>query len=133
MGALSPHFLLPKICFRGQLDFFRGLWYVIRGNKDTKGEVYMKKTDYDYLMLFSSPTCPQCRGLKQSLKKTGLEYEESADYDTYNIDHLPTLILMEAKKYHRHEEAKRHVGFMTENELNEFVKGSSCGRRIELE
>ena len=93
----------------------------------------MNKCDLDYLILFSSPTCPQCRGLKQSLKETGLEYEERDDYDEFNIDHLPTLILMEAKKYHKHEEQKRHVGFMTVDELNEFVKHSSCGRRITVD
>ena len=90
----------------------------------------MKKTDFDYLILFSSPSCPQCRGLKESLKKTGLEYEESDDYDTYNVTELPTLVFMEAKKNHRHEEKKRHVGFTTVDELNEFVKLSSCGRRM---
>jgi len=59
-----------------------------------------------------------------------LEYEERDDYDEFNVDHLPTLILMESKKNHVHEEKKRHVGFMTVDELNEFVKHSSCGRRI---
>jgi len=87
-------------------------------------------TDNDYLILFSSPSCPQCRGLKESLKKTGLEYEESDDYDTYNVTELPTLILMENKKYHKHGEKKRNVGFMTVDELNDFVKFSSCGRRL---
>ena len=90
----------------------------------------MMKFDLDYLLLFSSPSCPQCRGLKESLKKTGLEYEESDNYEAFNVDHLPTLILMESKKYHRHEEQKRHVGYMTPDELNEFVKFSSCGRRM---
>ena len=89
----------------------------------------MKKADLDYLILFGSPSCPQCRGLKQSLKKTGLEYEESDDYEKFNVEHLPTLILMGAKKNHVHEEQKRHVGYMTPDELNEFVKFSSCGRR----
>lgn len=93
----------------------------------------MTKVDVDYLILFSSPTCPQCRGLKQSLKETGLEYEERDDYDEFNVDHLPTLILMEAKKFHKHEEQKRHVGFMTVDELNEFVKHSSCGRRMSVD
>lgn len=90
----------------------------------------MNKNDFDYLILFSSPSCPQCNALKQSLKKTGLEYEERDDYDEFGVMHLPTLILMEAKKNHWHEEKKRHVGFMTVDELNEFVKLSSCGRRI---
>ncbi len=90
----------------------------------------MKKADLDYLILFSSLSCPQCRGLKQSLKTTGLEYEEREDYDTFNVTELPTLILMESKKNHIHEEQKRHVGYMTPDELNEFVKFSSCGRRI---
>lgn len=90
----------------------------------------MKKADFDYLILFSSPSCPQCRGLKQSLKTTGLEYEERDDYDTFNVTELPTLILMESKKNHIHEEQKRHVGYMTPDELNEFVKFSSCGRRM---
>lgn len=90
----------------------------------------MTHADMDYLILFSSPSCPQCRGLKQSLKETGLEYEERDDYDTFNVTELPTLILMESKKYHKHEEQKRHVGFMTVDQLNEFVKHSSCGRRM---
>ena len=90
----------------------------------------MKKAQRDYLILFSSPSCPQCRGLKDSLKKTGLEYEERDDYDTFNVTELPTLILMEAKKYDKHGERKRHVGYMTPDELNEFVKLSSCGRRL---
>lgn len=90
----------------------------------------MTHADMDYLILFSSPSCPQCRGLKQSLKETGLEYEERDDYDTFNVTELPTLILMESKKNHKHEEKKRHVGFMTVDELNEFVKLSSCGRRM---
>jgi len=93
----------------------------------------MTKFDLDYLILFSSPSCPQCKGLKQSLKETGLEYEERNDYDTFNVTELPTLILMESKKYHKHEEQKRHVGFMTVDELNEFVKNSSCGRRMSNE
>lgn len=91
----------------------------------------MKKADFDYLILFSSPSCPQCRGLKQSLKTTGLEYEERDDYDTFNVTELPTLILMESKKNHVHEEQKRHIGYMTADELNEFVKFSSCGRRVQ--
>lgn len=95
-----------------------------------EGEIAMKKADMDYLILFSSPSCPQCKGLKRSLQETGLEYEESDDYDGFNVTELPTLILMEAKKYHKHEEEKRHVGFMTVDELNEFVKLSSCGRRL---
>ena len=90
----------------------------------------MPKAKSDYLILFSSPSCPQCRGLKQSLKTTGLEYEERDDYDTFNVTELPTLILMEAKKLDKHEEQKRHVGYMTPDELNEFVKFSSCGRRM---
>ena len=90
----------------------------------------MKKSDCDYLILFSSPSCPQCRGLKQSLKETGLVYEESGEYDLFNVDHLPTLVLMEHKKCHAHEERKRHVGFMTVDELNEFVKHSSCERNM---
>jgi glutaredoxin len=90
----------------------------------------MKKYDYDYLLLFSLPSCPQCKGLAQSLAKTGLEYEKSEEYEKYGVTEVPTLILMESKKGHRHEEAKRHTGFMTEDELNEFVKGTSCTRWI---
>lgn len=91
----------------------------------------MKKYDNDYLILFSLPSCPQCKGLKQSLKKTGIEYEESEEYDKYNVNEVPTLILMETRHGHRHEETKRHTGFMTEDEVNEFVKGTSCTRYIE--
>jgi len=108
--------------------------YALRGEVFARKERYiMTKFDLDYLILFSSPSCPQCKGLKQSLKETGLEYEERNDYDTFNVTELPTLILMESKKYHKHEEQKRHVGFMTVDELNEFVKNSSCGRRMSNE
>ena len=93
----------------------------------------MKKTDYDYLLLFTLPSCPQCKGLKMSLKETGLEYEESEEYEKYNVNHVPTLILMENKKNHLHAEKKRRVGYMTPDELNEFVRGSSCTRMIEKE
>lgn len=88
----------------------------------------MKKLDTDYLLLFSSPSCPQCNALKQTFKKTGLEYEESNEYEKYNVDHLPCLILMGTHRGHVHKEEKRHIGFMTEDELNEFVKGTSCTR-----
>lgn len=91
----------------------------------------MKKTDYDYLLLFTLPSCPLCNGLKTALKITGLEYEESEEYEKYNIKSVPTLILMVNKKNHLHEEAKRHEGYMTPEELNEFVKGSSCTRMVE--
>ena len=93
----------------------------------------MKKSDFDYLLLFTLPSCPQCNGLKRSLKETGLEYEESDEYDKYNIMSAPTLILMKAKKNHMHEEGKRCTGYMTPDELNEFVKGSSCTRWIKKE
>lgn len=93
----------------------------------------MKKYDYDYLLLFSLPSCPQCKGLKMSLKETGLEYEESKEYDEYNVEEVPTLILMVNKKGHIHAEAKRHVGYMTPQELNEFVRGTSCTRWIRVE
>ena len=95
----------------------------------------MKKYDSDYLLLFTLPSCPQCRGLKESLKKTGLEYEESNEYDEYNIQHVPTLILMKSQtnKGHTHREASRVTGYMTEEELNDFVKGTSCTRRKEKE
>lgn len=88
----------------------------------------MKKYDNDYLLLFSLPSCPQCKGLAQSLQKTGLEYEKSEEYEKYNVEEVPTLILMSAHKGHIHKEEKRHIGFMTEDELNEFVKGTSCTR-----
>ena len=65
-----------------------------------------------------------------SLKETGLEYEVSEEYDKYNIMSVPTLVLMKSKKFHKHEEDKRHTGYMTPDELNEFVKGSSCTRWV---
>lgn len=88
----------------------------------------MKKSDNDYLILFSLPSCPQCKGLKASLKETGLDYEESDEYDKYGVDEVPTLILMLTKREHKHVEGKRHVGFMTTEELNNFVRGTSCSR-----
>lgn len=91
----------------------------------------MTKTDYDYLILFSNQFCPQCRALKESLKKTGLEYEESDNTVAYDVDHYPTLILMEAKKNHVHKEKARLVGYQTPEQLNEFVKFTSCGRRLD--
>ena len=88
----------------------------------------MKTVDFDYLLLFTLPSCPQCKGLKDSLKKVGLEYMESDEYDKYNVDHVPTLIIMKNKKENQHVEGKRHEGYMTPEELNEFAKGSSCTR-----
>jgi glutaredoxin len=121
VGQVSP----KKLTVLGN-----GVTLCVTESRKRKESVFMKKADFDYLILFSSPSCPQCRGLKESLKKTGLEYEESDDYDTFNVTELPTLVFMEAKKNHRHEEKKRHVGYMTPDELNEFVKLSSCGRRM---
>lgn len=93
----------------------------------------MKKSENDYLLLFTLPSCPQCNGLKMSLKKVGLEYEESDEYDKYNIMSVPTLILMKVKRDRKHEEEKRCTGYRTPDELNEFVKGSSCTRWIKKE
>ncbi len=90
----------------------------------------MKKYDNDYLLLFSLPSCPQCNGLKQSLKKTGLEYETSDEYEKYGVDEVPTLILMESRKTRIHEATKRHTGYMTPDELNDFVRNTSCTRWI---
>lgn len=127
---MPPFFCCPQTCLAAKLDKLRGSWYAMRGKMEHERRGKMNKCDFDYLLLFSSPSCPQCRGLKESLKKTGLEYEESNNYEGFNVEHLPTLILMESKKFHRHEEQKRHVGYMTPDELNEFVKHSSCGRRM---
>lgn len=93
----------------------------------------MKTVDFDYLLLFTLPSCPQCKGLKQNLKKVGLEYLESDEYEKFNVNHVPTLIVMANRKGHRHEESKRHEGYMTEDELNEFVKGTSCTRWMKID
>lgn len=90
----------------------------------------MKKYDNDYLLLFSLPSCPQCKGLAMSLNETGLEYEKSEEYEKYGVEEVPTLILMANQKGHTHKELKRHTGFMTVDELNEFVRGTSCTRWI---
>ena len=41
----------------------------------------MNKSGYDYLLYFGSPSCVQCRALKESLKKANVVYEESEEYD----------------------------------------------------
>lgn len=90
----------------------------------------MNKSDYDYLLYFGSPTCAQCRALKETLKKAGVVYEESDEYDKYNVMSLPTLILMKEGHGHVHKEGARHTGFMTVDQINDFVKHSSVERRV---
>jgi len=90
----------------------------------------MNKSGYDYVLLFSSPSCPQCRGLKESLKKAGVVYEECDDYDEHNVTELPTLLLMGYRHGNEHAEVDRRVGFLTVEQLDDFLRHSSVERRV---
>jgi len=90
----------------------------------------MNKSGYDYLLYFGSPSCAQCRALKESLKKANVVYEESEEYDKYNVMSLPTLILFEYKHGNKHEEVDRRVGFQTVEQLDDFLRHSSVERRV---
>ena len=91
----------------------------------------MNKSGYDYLLYFGSPSCSQCRALKDSLKKANVVYEENDEYEKYNVMSFPTLILMGYKKGNEHEEVDRRVGFQTVEQLNDFLRHSSVERRVE--
>ena len=90
----------------------------------------MNTSGYDYVLLFTSPSCPQCNGLKQSLKQAGVVYEECNEYDKYNVMSLPTLILMGYKHGNEHEEVDRRVGYQTVKQLDDFLRHSSVERRV---
>lgn len=90
----------------------------------------MNVSGYDYVLLFSTPSCPQCKGLKQSLDKANVVYEESDEYDKYNVMSVPTLILMGYKHGNRHEEVDRRVGYQTVEQLDDFLRHSSVERRV---
>lgn len=90
----------------------------------------MNTSGYDYVLLFSSPSCPQCKGLKKSLKEAGVVYEESDEYEKYNVTELPTLILMGYRHGNKHEEEDRRVGYQTVTELDDFLRHSSVERRV---
>ena len=90
----------------------------------------MNKSGYDYLLYFGSPSCAQCRTLKESLKKANVVYEESDEYDKHNVMSFPTLILMEYKHGNNHEEKDRRIGFQTVEQLDDFLRHSSVERRV---
>lgn len=91
----------------------------------------MDTSKYDYLLYFGSPTCTQCRALKESLKKANVVYMESDEYEKYNVMSFPTLILMGYKHGNRHEEVDRRVGFQTVEQLDDFLRHSSVERRVQ--
>ena len=90
----------------------------------------MNKSGYDYLLYFGSPSCSQCRALKESLKKANVVYMESDEYEKYNVMSLPTLILMGYKHGNEHEEVDRRTGFQTVQQLDDFLRHSSVERRV---
>ena len=90
----------------------------------------MNVSGYDYVLLFTTPSCPQCKGLKQSLKQAGVVYEESDEYDKYNGMTVPTLILRGYKHGNEHEEVDRRVGYQTVEQLDDFLRHSSVERRL---
>ena len=91
----------------------------------------MNKSGFDYLLYFGSPSCAQCRALKESMKKANVVYEESDEYEKYNVMSLPTIILFEYKHGNKHEEVARHTGFMTVEQLDDFLRHSSVERRVQ--
>lgn len=91
----------------------------------------MNKSGYDYLLYFGSPSCPQCRGLKESLKKANVVYEESDEYDKYGVKELPTLVLVGYHHGNKMEEVDRRTGFLTPEEINDFLRHSSVERRVQ--
>lgn len=91
----------------------------------------MNVSGYDYLLYFGLPSCSQCRGLKENLKKANVVYEESKEYDKYGVTEVPVLVLIGYHKNNVMKEVKRHVGYMTVEEINEFLKLSSVERRNE--
>lgn len=50
----------------------------------------------DSIIIYSSPSCPICRMIKQQLKAKGLEYEDVQDIEVLrsaNITKIPTLVI----------------------------------------
>ena len=66
----------------------------------------------------------------ESLKKANVVYEESDEYEKYNVMSFPTLILMEYKHGNKFEEADRRTGFQTVEQLDDFLRHSSVERRV---
>lgn len=89
----------------------------------------MDKKKCDYILYFGSPSCPQCRGLKDSLKKAGAVYEESTEYDKFGVKELPTLVLM-SNAHDGHVEGGRRTGFLTVEEIDDFLRYTSVERRL---
>ena len=63
------------------------------------------------LVLFTSPTCPNCKMAKQILAKANVEYEEIDAYSNpelskeFNILKAPTLLVFENGNYQRFDNA----------------------------
>ena len=131
MGGLTkPKFcgilFLPKNSW-GRLRFaFATKLYLVK----QKGVIMVNKSGYDYVLYFGNPTCTQCRALKESLKKANVVYEESDEYEKYNVMSFPTLILMGYKHGNEHKEVDRRVGFQTVEQLDDFLRHSSVERRV---
>ena len=79
---------------------------------ETKVEA-VKKT-----LLFTSPTCPNCKLVKQILAKENFEYEEVNAVENaelckqYNIAKAPTLIVLDGNKYEKFDNASLIKGYV---------------------
>lgn len=91
----------------------------------------MNKSGFDYLLYFGTPSCAQCRALKENLKKANVVYEESDEFEKYNVMSVPTIILMAERHGHKHTEEARHTGFMTVEQIDDFLRHSSVERRVQ--
>jgi thioredoxin-related protein len=67
------------------------------------------------LLYFGKEGCTQCFAMKRVLEK--FDYEESHEYDKYDIMALPTIILVDDKG----NELKRHSGYMTASQLTKWL------------
>lgn len=67
------------------------------------------------LLYFGKEGCTQCSAMKRVL--TEFDYEESHEYEKYDIMALPTLVLLDKDG----KEIKRHSGFMTKSQLGKWL------------
>lgn len=72
------------------------------------------------LLYFGTPTCTQCRALKNSLK--GIPYKESEEYTLWGVMSAPTLVLVDDDM----KEIKRTTGFKTKSQLIEWLGSFLC-------
>ena len=80
------------------------------------------------LLLFTSPTCTQCKGIKGELKQLKWKYEELDEdseingenaFSKYNITTLPTLMLVGKKDG---EEVLRFTGYHTKEQILDWFE-----------